>query len=220
MHQEQIIKQTISQHYSVFENGPAGYKPLLIALHGYGENKESLRSLFKKYITSPAILVFLQAPFPHFVAAQSGNFSVGFGWITAFNSQEAVRLHHNALKQIIKKFKKDYSVSKIGLFGFSQSVALNFRFIFTFPNEIDFLFAVCGGIPGDWDKNNIYKNTSTKVNYFGGKKDPVYPISVIRTNTEKLKPKAKSMFIHEFEGGHTINTQVFSILNQVLLEKV
>ncbi|KAA3614968.1 MAG: hypothetical protein D8M58_10980 [Calditrichaeota bacterium] len=219
-----IVSSTIKTEISVFYDlcipGFEGPLPLVIALHGYGENKEKMMKLLKTNLTEPCYIASLQAPFPHIVPPVLPGRPIkhGFGWITSFNPGEAIRLHHQAVGQVIDDVlnKNKMNISKIILMGFSQSVALNFRYVFSNPNKINNLVAVCGGLPGDWDKNEKYKPSNTDILYVGCKKDMIYPAKKIRENAEKLKTKSRSVEIQIYNAGHQIPLECFTSLNKML----
>ena len=86
-----------------------------------------------------------------------GPLRFGFGWLTNFRSDESVKLHHQALSDLIQSLIDEgvADAQRIFLLGFSQSCALNYRFAFTHPRYLRGVIGICGGIPGDWDERVV-----------------------------------------------------------------
>ena len=211
----------ISLHFDLIVPDDAGDgMPLVIALHGYGENKTKITELLSNNLKSDLVLASLQAPFPHIASAVLPGRPVkyGFGWITSFNPKEAVRLHHKAIEHILETVKKrdDINITKLILFGFSQSVALNFRYIFSNPGVIDGVIAICGGIPGDWRANNKYKASSTDVLYLGCDRDIFYPPAVIKKNSQLIQSKCRSLEVHFYKNKHEIPSESFEEISRFI----
>ncbi len=211
------ISLPISLHYNLSIIKADASIPLIIALHGYGENKEKMMALLNENLDSPCIIVSLQAPYPHIIppVLPGKPIKYGFGWITSFNPHEAIRLHHMALDQIIEDIRNnaDIKISKILLLGFSQSVALNFRYVYTHPHKIDGVIAICGGIPGDWDIEGKYTSSKTDVLYIGCQKDLIYHPDIISKNVEKLKSKCRSIELQIYDDKHVIPEEGFNKIN-------
>jgi predicted esterase len=214
------ITLPISLHYDLKIPEEKTPMPLLIALHGYGENKEKSMDLMTEHLKEPCIIASLQAPFPHMVrpVLPGKPIKYAFGWITSFNPEEAIGLHHEAINQIIVEVSQNSNIkiSKIILLGFSQSVGLNFRYVFSNPNTIDGVIAICGGLPGDWGKERKYASSQTDILYIGCKKDLIYPAPKIRDNAEKLKPKCRSIEVHIYDTKHEIPKESFDEIRQFI----
>ncbi len=211
------ISLPISLHYDLKIPEGNTSVPMLIALHGYGENKEMMMTVLKNNLDFPCIIASLQAPFPHIVTPvwPGRQIKYGFGWITSFDPDEAIGLHHQAIDQIIEdvNLNRNTDISKTILLGFSQSVALNFRYVFSKPDKIDRLIAICGGLPGDWGQEDKYRFSKTDVLYIGCKKDIIYPPKTIMENSEKLKPKCRSINFVIYEDTHRIPPECFKEIN-------
>ncbi len=214
------FKKNISLFYDLDNPETGKPLPLLIALHGYGQNKEMMMKLMKQNLNFPCIIASLQAPFPHIVTPvlPGKPIKYGFGWITSFNPDEAIALHHQAIDQIIKDCIHNIklNISRIVLLGFSQSVALNFRYIFTHTKRIDKLIAICGGLPGDWDKRGEYSFSETDILYIGCKKDLIYPAKTIRENSEKLKSLCHKAEVKIYNFTHIIPSKCFTEIDSFL----
>jgi predicted esterase len=60
------------------------------------------------------------------------------------------------------------------LLAFSQTCAPNYRYVFTHPQAIRGVVAVCGGVPGDWNQNPLYRPAPTQVLHIAAREDEWY----------------------------------------------
>ena len=75
------------------------------------------------------------------------------------------------------------------LAGFSQAVALNYRFAATCPDTVRGVIAICGGLPSDWDEG-VYQTVSAAVVHIARRQDEYYPSSVTEHYLERLRRRA------------------------------
>ncbi len=213
------IRQAFEQPWELLlPDAGTDIRAVVIALHGYGQRPDDIKPILLEGLENDIALVFLQGPFPHHrKQPQAGaKTEYGFGWITSYNPQEAVALHHNAILQILDELKQHAPGVPRLLFGFSQSVALNFRFVFTHPQKCDGVIAICGGIPGDWDSNPVYRAAQKEVLYTGVQEDRVYPPAVIRNNAQKLAQRRANVETLFFTGKHRIPRDAFKAMNDFI----
>src|SRR5262249_3108418 len=151
------------------ESRPA---PLLIALHGYGANKRHMLREAQLLVPPGFSVAALQGPHQHLRDPKEpgGPLRFGFGWLTNFYPQESVALHHRALLDLIRAQITDgiADPKRIFLLGFSQSCALNYRFAFTHADVLRGVIGVCGGLPGDWENSELYRQTKASVFHLSG----------------------------------------------------
>ena len=157
------LKAEVSLYYDLHVPAAAkGPMPLLIAVHGYGAHKRYMMREARSVVPDGWVIASIQAQHQHFRQTDDG-LRVGFGWLTDFKPEESVRLHHDFVLQLIDKLGKNGIVNTddVYLYGFSQACALNFRFAFTYPDVLSGIIGLCGGIPGDLDTNDNYRNFTT-----------------------------------------------------------
>ena len=183
-------------------------RPLVVVFHGYGGEKSSMLRWARKVFGEELALASLQGPHPHLVdpADRSQPLGYGFGWVTNFHPEESVALHHTAVRELLRRLGERDAIDphRVFLLGFSQSVAVNFRFAFTEPERVRGVVGICGGIPGDWGKSGKYKAAEFGVLLVGGNRDEFYPPERIRANAEKLRERARDVETRFFEAGHEI----------------
>ncbi len=209
-------------YYDVDAPGP-GPRPLLLALHGYGANKGSMRKLARKIAPEHFAVASLQGPHQHIVYPEDRSQPLGyaFGWLTNFKPEESIALHHRAVTEILEGLVSEGAADprRVFLLGFSQSVALNFRFAFTHPDLLAGVVALCGGIPGDWETEGKYRKAGFPIFYAGGERDEFYPPAKIRENAEKLRRLAPDVEVRLFDAGHEVPASAIPGIREWLISR-
>jgi predicted esterase len=155
---EKQIEQRINLYYDVFvpDRDAERPRPLLIALHGYEGNKESMMALARKINSDDYVIASVQGPNAFFVRTESepSKPKIGFGWMMQYKAEETIQLHHRTVLAVIEEAAAEHQIDRSAIFllAFSQSVSLNYRFAFTHPGVIRGVIGVCGGIPGVWSQ--------------------------------------------------------------------
>jgi len=210
---ERTLAAQIKLYYDVIpaEARPA---PLLIALHGYGASKWHALREAKLIAPDGFALAALQGPHQHLrePKEKGGPLRYGFGWLTNFHPEDSVAVHHNALSEMIEELSAEgiADPKRIFLLGFSQSCALNYRFTFTQPNILRGVIGICGGLPGDWETNEAYKETDTAILHLAGAKDEYYGRERVANYAAQLKQRARNVEFRSYDAGHEISPEMQS----------
>jgi phospholipase/carboxylesterase len=182
--------------------------PLLIALHGYGANKRYMMREAQLMAPAQFAIASLQGFHQHMKEPREpgGPLRFGFGWLTNFRSEESVAMHHRALIDLIEILSDEgvADPSRVYLLGFSQSCALNYRFAFTHPERLRGVVGICGGIPGDWETSQTYRNAEIDVLHLAGARDEFYPPERVRDYERQLKTRAQSVQFKSYDAAHEI----------------
>jgi predicted esterase len=175
--------------------------PLVVALHGFGANPETMLQLTARLFETPPVITSLQGPNQFFLGAE--NQEVGYGWITSRRPPESIRLHHDMVLHVADEAGRQFAIPRARrlLVGFSQSVGLNYRFAATHPDAIRGVIGVCGGLPGDWD-DGLYLPVNAAVLHIARSGDEYYPPSVTGLYAERLRRRAADVEFHLIEDGH------------------
>src|SRR3977135_603059 len=162
METDRTITATVNLYYDLKEP-QARPAPLLLALHGYGASKRQMMREAQLIATDNFAIAALQGFHQHLKDPKEpgGPLRFGFGWLTNFQPEESVAVHHRALLDLIALLSAEGVADheRIFLLGFSQSCALNYRFAFSHPDLLRGVIGICGGIPGDWEPGRIYPPT-------------------------------------------------------------
>src|SRR5260370_31017893 len=177
--------------------------PLLIVLHGYGENKQRMRREARRMAPEGFAIASPQGPHQHLKEPKEpgGPLRFGFGWLTNFHPEESVAMHHRALLDLIDSLVNEglADPERIFLLGFSQSCALNYRFAFTYPDRLRGAVGICGGLPGDWETSEIYEQTNAAIFHLSGERDQYYPPAQVADYAERLRMRTTDVEVRGFD---------------------
>jgi predicted esterase len=216
---EKSTEQQVHLYYDLYvpDEPASAPRPLLIGLHGYEGNKESMMRLARQINERDFVIASVQGPNGFFVRSEDPRQQrIGFGWMMQFKTEETVRLHHQTLLSVIETVAADHEVDRRAIFllAFSQSVSLNYRFAFTHPGLVRGVVAVCGGIPGDWDSSDKYHSSETDVLIIAGENDEFYQIDRVRTFEPAMRRRAASVTLQSYAAGHVFPRESLPIINE------
>lgn len=209
---EQFITRRVRRYFEL--ELPRGHNrktrwPLLIALHGYQGDKDSMMMRVARRIAEAKMVVMsLQGPNQFFIDMayrdDPKGYRVGFGWGTTWKMQESIELHHADIRALIDLGIRKYNVgrSQAFLLGFSQVCSYNYRFVFTHPRAVRGVVSVCGGVPGDWNKNPRYRTTRTHVLHIAATRDRWYTREKNLEFQRKLAERAASLDFRFYNSPH------------------
>jgi predicted esterase len=178
--------------------------PLLIALHGYEGNKDSMMRVARRIANGSMVVLSLQGPHQFFLRKGNKNFRVGFGWGTTFKLEDSVELHHRTLLSLVRLAVRKYKADrgKVFLLAFSQACSYNYRFVFTYPRLVRGVIAVCGGVPGDWNDNPRYRKARTPVLHIAATRDVWYTREKNLEFRRRLAERAASLDFRFYNSPH------------------
>jgi phospholipase/carboxylesterase len=195
----------------------------LIGLHGYGASKRQMMREARAIAPESFALVSVQGPHQHMKEPREagGPLRFGFGWLTNFRPEESVAVHHHALLEVIGSLTNEGIADSglVFLLGFSQSCALNYRFAFTHPNQLRGVIGICGGIPGDWETSELYRQTNAAVFHLSGERDEFYPPARTANYAAQLRERANDVEFRSYDAGHEIVQSMRDDLRLWLEEK-
>ncbi|SRR5579871_707776 len=222
---EQTLTSPLKCYYEVETPTPTrkGRRwPVVIGTHGYEGNKESMMRLVTRITAGKMIAASLQGPYQFWLPDRSGSANnageanalaagaaggrrrVGFGWGTNYRGLDSVEFHHDTMLELIAVLVRKHSADprRVFLLGFSQSCSYNYRFAFSHPNMVRGVIAVCGGIPGDWKENPVYKKGAAHVLHIAATKDVWYSAEKNARFRHDLPLLAKSVDFRLYNSGH------------------
>ncbi|MGA9997947.1 MAG: dienelactone hydrolase family protein [Pyrinomonadaceae bacterium] len=212
LREDRTLTAEIKLYYDLFAPSVSDDKtphPLLIALHGYGANKRQMMREARSIAPEGFAVASLQGPHQHMKEPKEagGPFRFGFGWLTNFHPEESVAIHHRALLDLINNLVDEGIAdrNRIFLLGFSQTCALNFRFAFTHAELLRGVVGICGGLPGDWETSDAYKETGASVLYLSGERDEFYTPERVKDYEARLRLRAQDVEVRSYaDAGHEI----------------
>lgn len=174
---------------------------LVVALHGFGANAETMLHLTRKLFGGPSVIAALQGPNQFFLGEK--NREVGYGWITNRFPADSIRLHRDMVLHVLAEVGREFAIpaARHLLAGFSQSVGLNYRLAGTCPDAVRGVIAICGGLPSDWDEGD-YGPVKAALLHIARREDEYYPPSVTEHYAARLRRRASDVEFHLLDGGH------------------
>jgi predicted esterase len=206
--EDRTIKVETKLYYDLHTPAQTGSNPLLIALHGYGANKRQMMREARLVAPEDFAIASLQGFHQHLKEPKEtgGPLRYGFGWLTNFHAEDSIALHHRALLDLIGVLVHEGVAirERIFLLGFSQSCALNYRFAFTHTEFLRGVVGICGGLPGDWDSSELYKQTNAAVLHLTGNRDEFYPPTRTSAYATQLETRSPDVEMRSYDAGHEI----------------
>ncbi|HYO98595.1 MAG TPA: hypothetical protein VER76_00095 [Pyrinomonadaceae bacterium] len=182
--------------------------PLLVALHGYGSNKSWMMREARQIVPGNFAVAALQGFHQHLKEPKErgGALRYGFGWLTNFHPEDSVALHQRALLALIGQLIDEgvADESRVFLLGFSQTCALNYRFAFTHADALRGVVGICGGMPGDWETSEHYRNTEAAVLHLAGTRDEFYAPERVADYAARLGVRARDVEFKSYDAGHEL----------------
>jgi len=206
--EDRTLTAEIKLYYDLYVPENENPRPLLIALHGYGANKRQMMREAQQIAPPGFAIASLQGFHQNLKEAkeEGGPLRFGFGWLTNFHPEESIALHHRALLDLINLLANENIAERerIFLLGFSQSCALNYRFAFTYPEILRGVVGICGGLPGDWESSELYKQTDAAVFHLSGERGEFYPPARVADYAGQLRKRARDVELKSYNAVHEI----------------
>jgi len=210
--EDRIFSARLDCHYLLLQP-PAvdAQTPLVITLHGFGANPETMLHLTARLFDRPAVIASVQGPNQFFLPPDTSQ--VGYGWTTSRRPAESIRLHHEMVLHVAETAGREFAIpiERRLLVGFSQSVGLNYRLVATHPNTFRGVVAICGGLPGDWDQG-VYQPVTAAVLHIARSHDTFYPAAVTENYPARLRRRAADVEFHLIDGGHQVPSNGHQLL--------
>ncbi len=186
---------------------------LIVALHGYGQNPEDMLRLTRLVVGKDEIIASLAGPNEQFLEPNLASSTVGYNWGTRNHWDEAVRLHHSMLNIVLSTLPSDLGIpsARTLLFGYSQSVGLNYRFAGTYPNAIGAVVGICGGDPKDWEESK-YQRLTAPILHISRDQDEFFPAEVAAGFKQRLESHATDVTFRMIEGPHRFPSKAGEII--------
>jgi|GEM_PF-6578960 len=149
-------------------------RPLVITCHGYAQRPATMLRFTQLWVKN-CIIVSMQGNYP--CRYSGGRAKKAFSWIDIYNPQASHQLHIDNIANVIDELvaKGLVDANRIILVGFSQSVALNYRFALQKIRKLAGLVAIMGGLPSDINRLDVKFDSPTLV--VGATEDSYYSIN-------------------------------------------
>lgn len=177
--------------------------PLLLAIHGWGQNARRFMKDFSVLKKQNLLIVAPQGP--HQFYLDTPNRKVGFNWITRYNKDDAVRDTNKYLAALLEHMRDEcpYDEKRVYLLGFSQGVSMAWRFAVSGLVKPAGIIACCADLAPD-AAEKLPDIAPFRVYLAHGKEDPLVPEEKITEAVEQLTANNFPLTQDKFDGGHEL----------------
>lgn len=156
----------------------------------------------------------LAGPNEYFLDPNPSTSKVGYNWGTRNHWAQAVLMHHSMLNTVLSSLQPELGIPRARtlLFGYSQSVGLNYRFAGTYPNAIGAIVAICGGVPKDWEEPSLYQKVSAPILHISRDQDEFFPAEVAAGFKRRLEAHATNVTFQMMEGPHRFPSKAAEVI--------
>ena len=196
------------------EAGP-GPAPVLLGMHGYGMDAESLLAVLARTAPPSFLVVSLQGPHSTLVTGvDDAEQKKGFHWGVSPRAEDNRGVHRRAVVAALAWVAANGGDrSRTVLAGFSQPCSFNYRLAAAPPDGLPFaaVLAFCGGVPGEWTGPGepTAASAAADVLHVSTNHDPYYPDSRIAPYREILASRFRSATHLRYDGGHRVPSASF-----------
>ena len=196
--------------------------PLLIGMHGYGMDAESLLEVLAKVAPPTFLVVSLQGPHSTLVSGvDDPDVKRGFHWGVSPDAEDNRLVHRRATAAALEwALARGGDRSRTILAGFSQPCSFNYRLAAGPPDGRPFAGVVsfCGGVPGEWTGpgDPTPASAATDVLHVSTNHDRYYPEEKIAPYEAILASRFRSARHLRFDGGHRVPSKSFADVREFL----
>lgn len=195
---------------AVGATGPERSAPILLGMHGYGHDAESLLPVLLGIAPAGALVLSLQGPESALLeGTNTSDPRRGFHWGVSPHAEDNRALHRASITEAIAwAGARGGDPNRVLLFGFSQPCSFNYRLALDPPGGVPFraIAAICGGIPGEWTANEPGTSFSreTDVLHVSTRADEFYALEKVAPYRERLQARFRAVTHSLYDGGHRV----------------
>jgi predicted esterase len=203
--------------------GGGGKAPVLLGMHGYGMDAESLLTVLARVAPPSFLVLSLQGPHSTLVTGvDDPETKKGFHWGVSPRAEDNRLVHRRAVEAALAwAAAHGGDRARTVLAGFSQPCSFNYRLAANPPDGLPFraVLAFCGGVPGEWTGPGEPTTASEKTDvlHVSTNDDPYYPESRIAPYEAILASRFRSVAHRRYEGRHHVPSKSFPDVRAFLL---
>jgi phospholipase/carboxylesterase len=174
---------------------------LLLAMHGYGQACKNFIRTFSPFAEQNILVVAPQGLHQFYWS----NHRPAFSWMTSFEREQTITDNLAYMAQLYDTLQEEYTFDpeRVFLLGFSQGVAMAFRFATAGHITPRGVIACGGDLPPDV-ADRIEEVTPFPAMVMHGTEDTIVPIEKSEACVEVLEQHQFPVETHFFEGTHEI----------------
>lgn len=184
------------------DGGPRADTPLLVALHGWGQNCQSFLRRFRPLKAAGLAVVAPQGPHQMYLDRETRK--VGFSWLTTYDRRRAVPDLAATLDAVLDTVRRDTGIrSRPCVLGFSQGVSIAYRYALLGQHPVAGVVACGGDLPPDVAEALPARERFAVLLVHGDEDEIVRP-ELCDSAEESLAALGWPVETHRFTGGHEI----------------
>ena len=186
---------------------------ILLALHGYGSNPETMLRLVAPSVEPGMLVASLQGPNQHYTGDGPTSGIAAYNWGIRHHHAEAVEMHHAMVRQVLADLQARFGVGaqRCFLVGFSQAVGFNYRFVGVHPSAVGGVIGICGGVPKDWESVR-YQDFATPILHISRSEDEFFAAEVAAGFPDRLRAHAQNVEFQMMPGRHTYPSKAREVI--------
>lgn len=205
--------------YKLISTGREEPKPLIVYLHGFGQNLKKFRHLIGPMEKLCGYHLFIQGPYPLYDSSRKKPVEEwGSAWYLYDGRQEqflkSMEISSEFIQQIVDRLLKHMNVSRIALVGYSMGGYLAGYFALSRWKHVNELVVIGGRIktesfPG---KNANYKHLNVLALH--GKNDKSVKPGPQRRSVRDLVSRGVSAEFNSIEAGHRLSKEYIKAMKE------
>ena len=204
--------------YILIETGEKGAKPLIIYLHGFGENIDRFRQKCDSFLKLNAYHLFIQGPYPIYERSRKKSVSDwGRAWYLYDGNRgqfiKSLELASEFIQEIIDKLLPVIQVKRIGVMGYSMGGYLAGYFALTRWKHVNDLAVIGARIKTEVLNDNWENIQHINIAAFHGKNDDKVRAEPQAEEIESLKLNGVKAELNLLNENHSFS-EVY--LNQII----
>ena len=203
--------------YTLIETGEKGKKPLIIYLHGFGENIDLFKKRCDSLLNLKAYHLFIQGPYPIYDRSRKKNVSEwGRAWYLYDGNQgqfiKSLELASEFIQGIIDKLLPVVQVNRIGVMGYSMGGYLAGYFAMTRWKHVNDLVVIGARIKTEILNESFENIQHMNIAAFHGENDDKVQSGPQANEIEMLKENGVKAELNLLNENHSFS-EVY--LNQI-----
>lgn len=198
-----LLVERTAHYYTLGEAG-GHVQYLWIACHGYGQLARKFIRKFDFLDTNKHLVLAPEGLSKFYWQGFSGDPVAS--WMTRENRLDEIRDYAAFLSQLYKKYTGLCPDARIVLFGFSQGVATQLRWMLQDFPVFDYLLLYAGSLPEDLDyRSGLTYLEQGAIHLLYGEQDEFISSEALSRMEQMLRDNALEARVHSFPGRHQVD---------------
>lgn len=207
--------------YRLYENGSASEKPLIVYLHGYGQNLRIFEKLTKPMTSLNAYHLYIQGPYPELSAPRNKR-EWGYAWYLYNGKQDtfvkSLEYSSEFLQEIVDSLIPFIRVSRLAILGYSMGGYLAGYFGLSRWKHVNDIIVINGRIKTEVFKTRWPSRKHINILALNGASDETVKPESQKEAITFLKEKGLNASFRLMEGGHGLSNVYLKESRKWLIE--